>query len=183
MGIGDILGIGASALSGGLFGVAASIIGKLVSFGTDWFKEKQRQEWEKEKWGYEERMARLAMERGKQETENELAIVSSQGAWTGLETSIAADASIKGTHKWVNDVKALFRPALTALLFALTYLIFRDLMSAIRGADGNLLTVFNEAEIKTLLTYIVNAVVFSATTAGTWWFGDRALTPEGFKSR
>lgn len=44
-------------------------------------------------------------------------------------------------------------------------------------------TVLDAAEVKDLLRYIVYSVVFTACTAGMWWFADRALAPPGLKNR
>ena len=38
------------------------------------------------------------------------------------------------------------------------------------GADG-------------LANYITHSVVFAATTAMVWWFGDRGMTPPALKER
>lgn len=60
---------------GSIFGTFVAVIGQ------DWkyYQEKQRQEGQEKKWGYEESMQRLQMEACRRETEAELAIVAQSG--------------------------------------------------------------------------------------------------------
>jgi hypothetical protein len=76
-------------------------------------------------------------------------------------------------------VKDLFRPVLTAGLFVLSYVIFLDVIRR----NGVLAHVLSPDEALELIKYIVYSVVFSATTSGVWWFGDRAFSPPGMKNR
>jgi hypothetical protein len=111
------------------------------------------------------------------ETEQELAIVSQRGAWEGLNESQRSERSIKNVHLWVNDVRALFRPALTLLLWVLAAWIFWLVIG------GALIEWLKEVDIKDILRYMIFSVFFSASTATVWWFGDRALSPPGQKNR
>ncbi len=178
--LGDLLGGVASVASGGIFGLLGSIVG----VGAKWLQERQRQAWEEKKWGHETRMLELQMQARAAETEQELAIVSQQGAWDGLGASQRADAKLTGSvHTWVNDVRALFRPVLTAGLVALVYVMFRDLLDGL-GTDQSILgAVLTEAEVKEVLRYVVYSMAFAASTAVTWWFGDRAFAPPSMKGR
>lgn len=185
--LGDLLGGAASIASGGLFG----LLGSLVGVGAKWLQERQRQAWERQrqawerqKWDHETRMLELQMQARAAETEQELAIVSQQGAWDGLGASQRADAGLTGSvHTWVNDVRALFRPVLTTGLVVLVYLLFRDLLAALGDGGSILGAVLAEAEVKDVIRYIVFSMVFAASTAIVWWFGDRAFAPPGMKSR
>jgi len=57
-------------------------------------------------------------------------------------------------------------------------------MQAIQtGADNALVTLLGQGAVVEIMTYIIYSVVFSCSTAIVWWFGDRALTPPGMKSR
>ena len=115
------------------------------------------------------------------ETEQELAIVSQQGAWDGLAASQRADAAISANvHAWVNDVRALFRPVLTAGLVALVYVMFRDLLGGLGTERSILGAVLAEAEVQEVLRYVIYSMVFAASTAVVWWFGDRAFTPPSY---
>lgn len=178
--LGDILGAGANIASGGLLGLIGSVIG----VGAKWLQEKQRQAWKKTEHQMEMDTLRLQMEMRAAETEQELAIVSQQGAWDGLGRSLHAEAaSAEYAPPWVNAVRALFRPVLTAGLVVLAYLLFRDLLTALRTEDSLLGAILTEADVKELLRYIVHSLVFAASTAVVWWFGDRAMTPSGLRKR
>lgn len=174
MGIGgDILGLGASVASGGLFGLFGSLLGSVAKF----FHEKQRQAFEEKKWTYETDLLRLQMEAKAKETEQELAVVSQEGSWSGLKASIAAETQIGPTHKWVTDIKALFRPFLTIALWIISAWVFWKI------GEGGLDKWFQQGEANNLVKYMVYTVFFSASTATAWWFGDRALTPPHLKHR
>ena len=75
------------------------------------------------------------------------------------------------------------RPLLTLALFVLTYAIWRDLLDAVAGEGAVLAAILDDAAIKSILGYIVTSVIFAATTAGVWWFGDRAMAPPSGKAR
>lgn len=169
----SLLGAGASVASGGIFGLLGSVIGV-------WAKHKQeqaRQIWEQKQWAHEEALFDKQIALGKSETENEIAIVSSQGSWDGLNESIKADAATKPQSAWAADVKALFRPFLTLVLVLCCMYIIRSLMF------GELAKVLTEKETTEILKYAIYSVVFSTAAAITWWFGDRALTPPHLKHR
>lgn len=171
--LGDVLGLGASVASGGLFGLLGSVIGA----GAKYLQERQRQAWETKKWDQEARILELQMKARAAETEQELAIVSQQGAWDGLKTTVRHDAGIKNVHTWVNDLRALFRPLLTILLAVGAFLVMRNVIA------GELVTWLSESDITDLIRYMIFTVFFTASTAVVWWFGDRALTPPGMKNR
>jgi len=177
---GDILGALASAASGGLFG----LLGSLIGVGAKWLQERQRQAWERAKWDHEDKMLRLQMDARAAETEQELAIVSQQGSWAGMTASQQADATASGNvHTWVNDVRSLFRPALTVGLVVLCYVVFRDLMNALANRDSLLGAILVEAEVKDLIRYMVYSVFFAGSTSVVWWYGDRAMTPPVLRSK
>lgn len=169
----SLLGAGASVASGGLFGLFGSIVGQVSKH----FQRKQEQKWEKEKWNYEADMFRLQMQAKAAETEQELAIVSQQGSWSSLDSSIKADGLIKPQSAWASDVKALFRPFITVVLVGVTAWIIHMLL------NGRLDATLTHQDKLDIIRYSVYSVVFSTSTAITWWFADRALTPPQFKNR
>ena len=171
--IGDLLGLGASVASGGIFGLVGSIVG----VGAKWLQERQRQTWEKKKWGHEEVLLKLQMQARAAETEQELAVVAQAGSWDGMRASHAAEAAIKDVHMWVNDARALFRPLLTVGLWGLAGWIFWLMIG------GGLVEWMKEADIADVIRYCIHTVFFSASTATIWWFGDRALTPPALKAK
>jgi hypothetical protein len=168
-----------NAASGGVFGFLASAVGGVFKY----FQTRQQQKFEEKKWQHELALINKEHDRDREEDEHELAVISQQGAWSGLTTSIEADAKVGDTYKWVNAIKALYRPVLTTGLVLIAYMIFKDL-SAMLATGGSVLTgVFTPEQAKELLVYDVNSLVFSASTAVVWWFGDRAFAPPGMKNR
>lgn len=170
-----ILGTGAAAAGGGIFG----LLGSAVSAWMKMRQAKQQHEFEKDKWAYETELQKLNMQAKQEENEQAIALASSQGSWASLQASVAMERKAGESYKWVNAVKDLFRPLLTAGLFVLTYLVFVDIVRP----GGVLQTMLAPGELIDLVKYIVYSVVFAATTAGVWWFGDRALSPPGMKNR
>jgi len=171
--LGTILTGALTVGSGGIFGLFGSAIGVVAKF----FQEKQRQEWEKKKWDHETTMLKLNMEAQAKETEQELAIVAQEGSWKGLSDSLKADASITPVHPITNDLKCLFRPFLTVVLWILAAYVFYMIIS------GGLKNYIETAEAVALIKYMVHTVFFAASTATVWWFGDRALAPPGTKNK
>lgn len=164
----DIIGVVGSAASGGLFGVLGALGGGVVKY----FQEKQAQAFKKEEWAHEHATMRLQME-----------ITSQQGSWDALKAGYDADANQGTTYKWVNAIKALYRPFLTSCLVFVTYQLFTDILAGLTGADTSLNGIFTGPELKEILKYIVYSVVFSTSTAVVWWFCERAITPTGMKNR
>lgn len=147
----DILGIAASAAGGGLFGVLGTALGRVASF----FETRQKHTQEQAAWSHELKLHELNMQAKAAETEQEIALAAAAGSWSGLSASIEAEAAIGDSYPWVNAVRALTRPVLTVLLWAIAALVFLAADAAGRAA-------------------IVETVVFAATAATLWWFGDRA---------
>jgi hypothetical protein len=168
----ELLGVGVSAASGGVFGLLASVVGVFAKSK----QEKQRQSWEEKKWEYEVKLLEMQAKAANEETERELAVSSQEGSYNGLQMSINSDTAISNTHKWVQDVRALFRPFLTVGLWASTIYIFTRITNMPVES-------LNPAEADELISYMVVSVVFSCTTATAWWFGDRALTPPSMKNQ
>lgn len=168
-----------SAASGGVFGLIGSAIGGVFKF----FQTKQQQRFEEKKWNHELKLIEKENERAREEDEHELSVVAQEGAWSGLGTSIEADAGIGDSYRWVKALKELYRPALTTGLVVISYMIFRDLMSIVTDQTSSLSRVFTAEQAKELIVYNVSSIVFSASTAVVWWFGDRAFAPPGMKNR
>lgn len=148
-----------SAASGGILGIAGSLIG----FIGNYFKSKLE---------HKQKLDLMEME---------LKVKAQAGSWEGLRTSLQAESNIGQTYLWVNAVRGLYRPVLTTLLVIMSYVLFRDIIAAIGDKESLLTTVMTKIEIKDLLRYIVYSLVFSASTAIVWWFGDRSFTPPRIK--
>jgi hypothetical protein len=148
MDIGSILD---SSLTGGLFGLLGNVTNKVIGI----FTAKQEFAQKKEEWGHEERLLDMQMKAKAAETEQALAVTASSGSWSGLGDSLKAETAVGASYPWVNAVRALVRPALTAGLGGFLCAAFFATDGAPRAA-------------------ISDALVFAAVTAIVWWFGDRA---------
>lgn len=148
--MGELIGMAASAASGGVFGLAGTALGRVASF----FERKQEHAHEKARWGHESALLELQMQANAEETEAEIALAQTAGSWRGLEASMAADAAIGPSYAWVNAVRALTRPVLTLLLWVIAGVIWFDADATGKSA-------------------IVETATFAATAATLWWFGDR----------
>ncbi len=150
--LGDLLGIGTSAMSGGLFGLVGNIATK--AFG--YFEQKQAFTQKQAEWVHESELLRLQMQAKQAETEQEIHVAESQGSWSGLTSSVAAEGAIGASYPWVNAVRALVRPVLTVGLTTFLSVAFFAM------APGDL----DRA-------YVADSLVFVAVTSIVWWFGDR----------
>ena len=161
----ELLGMGASVASGGIFGAIGAMIGQWSQY-----KQKQQDNLFKEKeWMHEKDLIVLQQKGQALETELQLDISHSEGSWRGLEASINADAALaKESYKWVNAIKSLFRPFLTTALWFLAGFVFIE-------------TVGLE-ELTDIQEYMIYTVFFTASSATAWWFGDRTNTPKFLKN-
>jgi hypothetical protein len=162
----DLLGLVGSAASGGIFGVVGAIGGSVMKY----FNQKQEQKFKKDEWQHEKDMILVQMD-----------VESQKGSWAGLIESYKSDKPLD-TYKWVNAIKALYRPLLTSSLVVITYLLFKNILYGLNG-DHILSEIFTGSELKEILRYIVYSIVFSTATAISWWFCERALSPPGLKNR
>lgn len=146
----DVIGLAASAASGGLFGLVGTALGRVANF----FERRQDQAHERARWGHEGELLKLQMQASREETEAELALAETAGSWEGLRASMMAEAAIGESYRWVNAVRGLTRPALTFCLWAISTAIWFQADAAGRDA-------------------ITETATFAATAATLWWFGDR----------
>ena len=151
--LGTLVGTGASALGGGLFGLLGNVASKVIGI----FEAKQAFVQKKEEWGHEERLLDMQVKAKAAESEQELAVTAASGSWGGLGESLKAETSIGATYPWVNAVRALVRPALTLGLASFLCAAF----FAMTPGDID-------------RAYVADSLVFAAVTAIVWWFGDRA---------
>lgn len=171
--LGEIAGIAGNVASGGLLGLFGSIVGA----GAKYLQEQQRQAWEQKKWAHEEEMHKLQMQARAQETEQEIAIASAEGSWSGLEASYQHKVASGPVSQWVNNLRSLFRPFLTIMLWFVAIAVVWMLTS------GLIAGYIKEATTAQLIEYSVRSLIFSASTATVWWFGDRAISPPEAKHR
>ena len=147
----DLVGMAASAAGGGLFGLIGTVIGRVAGV----VEARQAQAHERARWAHEGELLKLQMQAKAAESESALRLAETSGAWAGLSASMAAEAAIEDSYRWVNAVRALTRPALTVLLWGITGAVFAGADAA--GREG-----------------IVETSTFAATAATLWWFGDRS---------
>ena len=173
MDIAEILGLGAAAASGGLFGVAGAALG-------GWMKWKERAQRTIEEAAQREHEIKLI--------EMKLRVRSQEGSWAALGVTHKSEIALNGqeNYKWVVAIKSLFRPLLTLVLWALVYLQLSIILTGSMqeylklAGDG---TILSREELLSLVRYVIYSTVFSATTATTWWFGERALSLPEMKNR
>ncbi|MEQ9507108.1 MAG: hypothetical protein RLO80_12655 [Hyphomonas sp.] len=146
----DIIGLAASAAGGGVFGLLGTVIGRIAGF----FERRQENVQERARWTHEAAVIELQMKVRASELAGQESLAQTSGAWEGLAASMAAEASIGESYRWVNAVRALTRPLLTLLLWLITGLVY--LGAAAEAKSG-----------------IVETTTFAATAATLWWFGDR----------
>lgn len=151
----SLVGTGASALSGGVFGLLGNIGSKVIGI----FEAREAFAQKKEEWGHDERVLDMQSKAAAAASAEGLAATAASGSWSGLSDSLKAEGAIAASYGWVNAVRALVRPALTIGLCGFLGAAF----FALSPADSA------RAEIS-------NSLVFAAVTAIVWWFGDRAKT-------
>lgn len=178
--LGEVLGVGASVASGGVLGLVGSIAGKVGQLF------QARQERKNRQLDYEHELKLLEMQHAQASREDlhEVDLMETEGSYAGLQASIEAEGRISEVSTWVNNLRSLTRPFLTFSLVGIVTWMFIVLMRAIQtGTENALVDLLGSAAVIEILTYIIYSVVFSASTAVVWWFGDRALTPPGMKAR
>jgi hypothetical protein len=169
---GDAISAIATAAGGGLFGLVGALLGVGAKMLQSWEERKllrEKIEGRKIEQAHELKLLEMQIARGKAETESELAIIDAAAARDVKLASYQDAANIGPTHMWVSDVLRLFRPFLTIALIGVTVWLFHRLIK------GGGLPYISTPE---LVQYIVLSVVFSATAAVTWWFGERAMMPD-----
>lgn len=152
------------ALLEGLMTGGGSFLGGILALGTSWLNHRQTMAFEQLRFqnrelelNHELQLIPLEMERGAMESEAAIELTNSQGSWAGLAASYQEAASIGGTYKWADAVRTLVRPVLT--LGGVGAMI-----GAAYGFAGP------EAQSESAA-----ALLMTAQTASTWWFGDRAI--------
>lgn len=172
-------------LTGGGAGAVTGIFGSAIGGLFSWLNRKQDAKEAKaardhELALYDRQEAANASEREFEldkldaEHENKVGEINTRGQWRGLEASYGLDLVSEHCSRWVNNIKALYRPLLTTLLVIATWVIIYWLMNA----DQEILSGEN---VNALVKYCIMSVAYTASTAAMWWFGDRALKPPSHK--
>jgi hypothetical protein len=149
----DVIG---SVMTGGATGILGSVLGKLFNFADVYIEEKKAK-------GEHERtmeMHRLQSELRADELENERAIVEEQSAGAARVAAYSMMTGVEVPYPWVAAILRLIRPVLTIMLVAIVWYIYAS-------SD-------DIAQQET----IIQSVIFMASTAVLFWFGDRAMRPK-----
>lgn len=155
-GIVDIL---AGTTTGGVLGLAGSVISKGASYITDKQKAKDEREGKALDYQHALELAKIAHEQGMQQGLQEFDKIEMEKRYEGMLASIADQTAIaQRTSQWVTDVLALVRPGLTGLLIVIAFMVA---IMVCLGATQTLLNPF----------YQFSAM---ASMAVAWWFGDKA---------
>lgn len=136
-----------SLISGGATGLLGTLIGRIVSF----YETKQ-------KFQQELKLLELQAKIGAEEGERELAIAQAKAASDLRVSSYAHDSETGQGSQWVTNTLRLIRPALTLMLVMAVIMLWFTAEQF-------------EVDIR---TQVVVAIIYLATSAVTWWFGDRA---------
>ena len=146
----DIIG---TVLTGGATGIIGTVIGKAFSFVDSWQKEKAADKDHSRAIELYRLQAELKLEEREQEMENQM-----QVAEIGLRSaSYGHDQSVGKSSRWAVNTLRMVRPALTGGLIILVGIIY--------FRTENL----EQQEV------IIQSVIYMASSATLWWFGDRAL--------
>lgn len=166
----EMLGLSAS---GGIFGVLGAAFG-------GWMKFKERKQKAKEDVDLREHQVRMI------NLQTELKM--QQSAWNSMTQSQQSETALNSqeNYKWVIAVKSLFRPFLTVILWVfvliqLSIILTGSLQEYLKLANDS--SILSTEELITIIRYVIYSTVFSATTATTWWFGERALSSPEIKNR
>lgn len=178
-GLTSVLGFAASAAGGGIFGLIGSGLTAFFKHKKEVADHKLRMEEKREDRAHIYKMHELNAQDKREADEHELAVVSQAGSYAGLKASYDAVAK-QDVHRIINDIRSLFRMALTAGLVVIVVYIF-DTLTTVSGEAWK--AVLSEEGRRELVVYIVYSTVFTAFTCVMWWFGDRALAPPKAKHR
>ncbi|WP_421791251.1 hypothetical protein [Hyphobacterium sp.] len=160
----ELFEMGTSAMSGGLLGMLGTALGRV----TGYFEQRADDAQERQRWAHELQLEEMRNQSAMQmaDSENDAARIQSQ--YENLRESLRNDASLESGYRWVSAVRALVRPVLTPLLWALYLIVFFTVMS---GAADRFLAEQVEGDF---IAYFISNIAFTASAATLWWFGDRA---------
>lgn len=147
----SVIGLIGSALFGAGTGGLGVILGGIGKAFTWWAEAKEKQ-------AEHERvleLTRLNAEIRMNEAEFEREVRLDEIAGRLREASYSHDTGTGKASKWVINILRLVRPALTLALVGLLAYVYMTIADQLTQQE------------------IVNSVIFMATSAVTWWFGDR----------
>lgn len=166
----------ADVVGAALTGVSGGLVGFIGSIAKGWLDYKLYTA----KADHEFKMAELDMKAEAAAHAHEVAIADKQIQRAEVEGQLAAEVAAQNAFAasmqanrvkyggWVDQVRGLMRPILTThWSWALT------LLTAIVWYDVDGMKALEAKQKVELFLILLNAVVFSSTTALGWWFGSR----------
>ena len=144
----------ANVLTGGATGLIGSVLSKAIGL----FEARQKRKDRALEFEHELRLLDRQAAMAEVETESALAIAQAEAAAQARAASYAHDTGTGRPHRWVVSTLRLVRPVLTVTLIALVGVVFFATNDA-----GDRAT-------------IVASLIYMASSAVLWWFGDRAMT-------
>ena len=129
------------------------------------FQAKQKAAERREDRAHELELLKMQAAQGAAEHERELAVEETRTAASIKAASYAHDAA-GGESEWVRNILRLFRPAITTFLVGAVTVFFFFVSDEVR---------LNDLPVRAV---IVESVLYAASTAVFWWFGDRGPSPK-----
>lgn len=173
--LGDLIGVGANVASGGVVGIIGSLAGGVVKL----FQARAERKAREQEMAHELRLLDMQQKARREETEQELLLAQATSDGAARAASYDLGMERASTYRWIDGLRSLFRPFLTLALWGLSGWIFVLTIQVLDNDGGRLASLFSFAEAADLIRYQVQNIVFCASMATAWWFGDRALTPPG----
>ena len=179
--LGDIVALGTSAATGGVFGAIGVGIQAVVKLFSD--RQAAQRDIELRRLDIEElrESAKLAIEKAESEARGaaEVARINAQAeerrADADLQKASYEHDEMRYGGGKVDAIRGLMRPFITAYYMLLEAIV----AGAVVYAAYKLQLKPTPDQIWTLVTTIVNSIVFLATMSVTWWLGSRPLRITG----
>tara|TARA_E500000305_G_scaffold109095_2_gene113238 strand:+ start:591 stop:1055 length:465 start_codon:yes stop_codon:yes gene_type:complete len=151
----EILGSLVGAASGGLLGVAGSLIGKVAGY----FELKQKMKLEQIKNNHSLALMDKQAELQKMAQDGKFQLTSLETDSANLIGSYKHDASYGETYKWASSMLRFVRPLLTFSVIGVFVFVY---YKADEFGDVN------------TVQRMSNEICFLASTCLSWWFADRS---------
>ena len=152
----------------GLFGAGAAggvvgIFGSLIGVASKWLMRREERKARKDEIEHELKLIEAQMRQAGRAFEHEIAITAQAGQYQAFTSAIEAEARLKSGYRWVEAVRALFRPFITTALCVACYAVLQDLLSAKNPSPGVISLAYD--------------LYFATGSCVAFWFGDRSFTP------
>ncbi len=112
----DMIGLAASAAGCGVFGLIGTVIGRIAGL----FERRRENAQEQAHWKHEAALLELQINERACEIAGQESLAQTAGDWQRPASSMASEAFIGDSYRWVNAVRAFACPLLTLLLWLIT---------------------------------------------------------------